>query len=122
MSEIEIVEQGILEETLTVAMQSGGSFAEVFIEDKRSTTAVLDDGLVEELNNGRDRGAGIRVVVGETTGFAHTADLSPAGLLKAAAAASSAARGDSQTNIEVSLSGGAASDISERQRLLNGDV
>ena len=113
MSEIEIVEQGILEETLTAAMQSGGSFAEVFIEDKRSTTAVLDDGLVEELNNGRDRGAGIRVVVGETTGFAHTADLSPAGLLKAAAAASSAARGDSQTNIEVSLSGEAASDISE---------
>lgn len=55
MSEIEIVEQGILEETLTAAMQSGGSFAEVFIEDKRSTTAVLDDGLVEELNNGRDR-------------------------------------------------------------------
>ena len=28
---------------------------------------------------GRDRGAGIRVVVGDTTGFAHTADLSEAG-------------------------------------------
>ena len=36
---------------------------------------MLDDGKVEELTSGRDRGAGIRVVVGETTGFAHTADL-----------------------------------------------
>jgi TldD protein len=43
------------------------------------------------LTSGRDRGAGIRVVVGETTGFAHTADLSPAGLRAAATAASAAA-------------------------------
>ena len=41
---------------------------------------------IEELSSGRSRGAGIRVVVGETTGFAHTADLSEAGLLAAALA------------------------------------
>ena len=62
------------------AMRTGGEFAEVFVEDKRSSSAVLDDGRVEELTSGRDRGAGIRVVVGDTTGFAHTADLSEAGL------------------------------------------
>ena len=59
----------------------------------RHSSAVLDDGRVEELSSGRDRGAGIRVVVGETTGFAHTADLSEAGLLRAAEAASAVARG-----------------------------
>ena len=53
---------------------------------------LLDDGRVEELSSGRDRGAGIRVVVGETTGFAHTADLSEAGLLAAAEAASAVAQ------------------------------
>ena len=42
---------------------------------------------------GRDRGAGIRVVVGDTTGFAHTADLSEPGLRAAAEAAAAAARG-----------------------------
>ena len=36
----------------------------------------FDDGRVEELVSGRDRGAGLRVVRGDTTGFAHTADLS----------------------------------------------
>ena len=52
----------------------------------------LDDRKVEELSSGRDRGAGIRVVVGETTGFAHTADLSEPGLLAAAEAAAAVAR------------------------------
>src|SRR5580704_4165926 len=53
---------------------------------------MLDDGRVEELSSGRERGAGIRVVSGETTGFAHTADLTEDGLLRAAEAASAVAR------------------------------
>jgi TldD protein len=61
------------------------------VEDKRSTSAGLDDGRVEQVTSGRDRGAGIRVVKGDTTGFAHTADLSEAGLRAAAEAAAAAA-------------------------------
>ena len=73
-------------------MRSGGEFAEVYAEDKRSTSAGLDDGRVEQVTSGRDRGAGIRVVAGETTGFAHTSDLSETGLRNAAEAAAAAAR------------------------------
>ena len=72
-------------------MRKGGDFAEVYAEDKSSTSAGLDDGRVEQVSSGRDRGAGIRVVVGETTGFAYTADLSEAGLRAAAEAASAVA-------------------------------
>src|SRR3954451_6860005 len=72
-------------------MRSGGEFAEVYAEDKRSTSAGLDDGRVEQVTSGRDRGAGIRVVAGETTGFAHTSDLSERGLRDAAEAAAAAA-------------------------------
>ena len=57
----------------------------------RSTSASLDDGRVEDVVTGRDRGAGVRVVVGDTTGFAHTADLSEAGLLAAARTAAAVA-------------------------------
>ncbi len=79
-------------------MRTGADFAEIFAEDRRSSSAVLDDGRVEEVVSGRDRGAGIRVVAGETTGFAHTADLSAAGLLAAAeAAAAAASRGGGGT-------------------------
>ncbi len=78
---------------LAAATKRGATFAEVFAEDKRSSSAVLDDGKVEELTSGRDRGAGIRVVVGESTGFAHTADLSEASLIATAEIAAAAARG-----------------------------
>ncbi len=78
--------------TLATAMRTGADFAEIFAEDRRSASAILDDGRVEEVVSGRDRGAGIRVVAGDTTGFAHTADLSAAGLAAAADAAAAAAR------------------------------
>jgi TldD protein len=88
-----VIESEVVERVLGAALRTGGDFAEVFVEDKRSSSGVLDDGRIEELTSGRDRGAGIRVVRGETTGFAHTADLSEAALVAAAEAAGAAARG-----------------------------
>ncbi len=83
----------VLQRVLAEALASGGDFAEVFIEDRANSSALFDDGRVEELTSGAERGAGIRVIVGDTTGFAHTADLSEAGLLAAATAARAAAKG-----------------------------
>jgi TldD protein len=88
-----VIEQEVLQRVLGAALRSGGEFAEIYAEDKRSTAARFDDGKVEELSSGRDRGAGIRVISGDTTGFAHTADISEAGLLAAADAAATVARG-----------------------------
>jgi TldD protein len=94
-----MIDHDVLERVLAGALRTGGDFAEVYAEDKRSTSAGLDDGKVEQLTSGRDRGAGIRVVKGETTGFAHTADLSEAGLRAAAeAAAAAASQGDGGTH------------------------
>jgi TldD protein len=100
-----VIEEPVLERVLGEALRRGGDLAEVFAEDRRATSARLDDGRVEELTSGRDRGAGIRVVVGESVGFAHTADLSEPGLLAAAAAASAAARGSGGEARSVSLDG-----------------
>jgi TldD protein len=88
-----VIDEAVLQRTLHEALKRGGDFAEVFAEDRRVTSARLDDAKVEELVSGRERGAGIRVVRGDTTGFAHTADLTDAGLRAAAEAASAAARG-----------------------------
>src|SRR4051794_94299 len=88
-----MIEESVVQRVLGTALRSGGEFAEVFAEDKRSSSARLDDGRVEELTSGLDRGAGIRVVRGDTTGFAHTSDLSENGLRSAAEAAAAAARG-----------------------------
>ncbi len=92
MSDAPLIEPTVLQRTLQAALERGGEMAEVFAEDRQSMGASLDDGRIEELSSGRDRGAGIRVVIGDTTGFAHTADLSENGLLAAAKAAASVAR------------------------------
>ena len=88
-----MIEEAVLQRTLQSALRHGGDFAEVFAEDRRVASARLDDGKVEEFVSGRERGAGIRVVRGDTTGFAHTADLSETGLRMAADAAAAAAQG-----------------------------
>jgi len=100
-----LVEADVLQRVLGEAMGRGGEFAEVFVEDRSTASAVLDQRRIEELSSGRDRGAGIRVVVGETTGFAHTADLSEAGLLQAARAAAAVARGGGGGVVEIALNG-----------------
>jgi len=86
-----VIDQDVIERTLGVALRTGAEFAEVYAEDKHNTSVSLDDGRVEQVTSGRDRGAGIRVIKGETTGFAHTSDLSEHGLAEAALAAASAA-------------------------------
>jgi TldD protein len=87
-----LVEPDVAERVIKAALRRGGDFAEIFAEERSATGVALDDRRVEEVSSGRDRGAGVRVVVGETTGYAHTADLSEKGLLGAAEAASAVAR------------------------------
>jgi len=87
-----LVEADVIAKVLAKGRSTGAEFSEIYIEDKRSTSAGLDDGKVEQVTSGRDRGAGIRVVAGDTTGFAHTSDLSERSLLAAAEAAAAAAR------------------------------
>jgi TldD protein len=95
-----LLEPPVVERVLGSALAGGAEFAEVFAEDRQATSASLDDRRIEELASGRDRGAGVRVVVGETTGYAHTADLTERGLMAAAEAAAAVARhGDGGTRV-----------------------
>jgi TldD protein len=98
-----MLEHDLIQRTLGAALRTGGDLAEIFVEDKASSNALFDDGKVENLASGRDRGAGIRVIQGDTTGFAHTADLSEQGLAAAAEAAAAAARGGGGGVREVAL-------------------
>jgi TldD protein len=87
-----LLDNDVVSRTLAAALRSGGDFAEIFAEDRSGVGIVLDDRKVENLSSGRDRGAGVRVIAGDTTGYAHTADLSERGLLQAAEAAAAVAR------------------------------
>src|SRR5262245_444359 len=89
-----MLDRDLVAEVLVAARRNGGDFAEVFVEERSSTAVRLDDGRVEELTTGLDRGAGVRVVRGTTYGYAFSNRLDRDSLLEAAAAASAAFSGD----------------------------
>jgi TldD protein len=80
----------LVEEVLLAARRRGGAFSEVFVEERTSTSIRLDDGKVEELTTGLDRGAGVRVALGTSYGYAYSNRLDRDSLLLAAEAASAA--------------------------------
>lgn len=77
---------------LTHALRRGGEFAELFAEHRDSDGISADDGRIERVTSGLQRGAGIRVVSGGVWSLAFTETLEPETLLKAADRASEVAR------------------------------
>ena len=91
-----LLSHDLVADVLGAALETGADFAEVFAEDVSRSGAYFDDGRVESLSSDRDRGVGIRVVSGESTGFAHTSNMTESGLLRAARTAAAAARGGNE--------------------------
>jgi len=87
-----MLDRALVDEVLTAARRRGGAFAEVFVEETTGTSIRLDDGKVEELTTGLDRGAGVRVTHGTSYGYAFSNRLDRDALLEAAEAASAALR------------------------------
>ncbi|MBI2239019.1 MAG: TldD/PmbA family protein, partial [Actinobacteria bacterium] len=79
-------------EVLAAARSRGGSFAEIFVEERSSVSIRLDDGKIEELTTGLDRGAGVRVGHGTSYGYAFSNRLDRGALLEAAAAAAASVK------------------------------
>ena len=86
-----MLDRELVDEVLRAARRRGGSFAELFVEEP-STSIRLDDGKVEELTTGLDRGAGVRVGHGDVVRLRVLEPAGPRALLDAAEAASAALR------------------------------
>ena len=87
-----------MERLLSAALERGGDFADLFFEQRSSSSLVLEEGLIRTASMGLTCGLGVRVVSGERTGYAYTDDLSWEAMLRAAAtAAHIAADGRSTT-------------------------
>ena len=75
------------------ALTRGGDFGELYAEDRRGFTVSLDDGRVEGLRAGAERGASVRVVRGEASYFGHVDGIDEASLLEVAGSVAQAVRG-----------------------------
>jgi TldD protein len=79
---------GILDEAV-----AGADDGEIYVESVRSESFMFDDGRLKSASYDSGQGFGLRVVSGETTGYAHASEVSEDALKRAAAAASAAKRG-----------------------------
>ncbi|MBE0466907.1 MAG: TldD/PmbA family protein [Candidatus Desulforudis sp.] len=85
-----MVDKELLKETLAVALNRGGDFAEIFVESRQVAGIGLEGGKVERMQSGVEAGAGVRVLAGKATAYAYTNELDRNGLLRAARIASRA--------------------------------
>ena len=92
----DLLDQGVAERVLGRALANGGRFAEVFAERRRGQTMAIDESRIESVQSGAEEGAGVRVVEGGTTYFAHVDGLEPADLERAAEEAAAAVRSERQ--------------------------
>jgi TldD protein len=65
-----------LQRLLSIALEKGGEYADVYGEENTYRSFLLEEGGVKEIHYRMESGMGIRVVKGEATGFAFTEDLS----------------------------------------------
>ncbi|HEY1428329.1 MAG TPA: metallopeptidase TldD-related protein [Candidatus Tumulicola sp.] len=85
-------DESLLTRILGRSLRHGGDFADVFCERRIARSFRLQDGRIHETSVALTLGAGIRVVVGESSGYAFSDELDEEALLRAADAASLIAR------------------------------
>jgi TldD protein len=90
----QLIDESVAAKVIARALGSGGDFAEVYAERREGLGMSIDESRVESVQSGAEEGAGVRVVDGGTTYFAHVDGLDPDDLERAAAEAASALRGE----------------------------
>ncbi len=75
------------------ALAGGGEFSDIYFEEGTSTSIVCEDGKIEKIVSGTDRGVGIRVISDLRTAYAFTNEISEKALLQLADTVSRAVRG-----------------------------
>jgi TldD protein len=86
------VDPGRAHELLTQAL-AGADDGELFLERSESESFVFDDGRLKSASYDSAEGFGLRVVAGETAGYAHASEISEAAIGRAAKSSALAKRG-----------------------------
>src|SRR5438270_12906211 len=87
-----------LEGYLAEALSQGGDYADLYFEYLLTSSISIDESMVKSAAQGVSMGVGIRVIVGERTGYAYSDDLSPEKILTAARVAAYIAAGPSKVD------------------------
>ena len=89
-----LVEPALAEGVLARALSRGGDFAELYAEARQGFGVSIDDRRVERPQGGRERGACVRVVHGDSSYYGHVDGLAEEDLLRVAASVAEGLRGE----------------------------
>jgi TldD protein len=89
------VDAKVMNDVLAVALSRGGDYADLYFEYRENSSILFEEEAVKNAGGGVVQGVGIRVVMGDATGYAYTEDLTAEAMRHAAdTAARIARRGD----------------------------
>ena len=91
-----IVDAGLAARVLERTLSRGGDFAELYVEARQGFSISLDDRRVERPQGGRERGACVRVVKGESSYYGHVDGHAEEDLLRVAGSVAQAVRGEAR--------------------------
>ncbi|HXH21810.1 MAG TPA: metallopeptidase TldD-related protein [Dehalococcoidia bacterium] len=96
------IDEAVALSLLDAALSRGGEYAELYFEHKDAGNIQFEQQAVKSANRSISQGLGVRVLLGESVGYAYTEDLSRAAMLRAAeTAAKIASRGDRVKPVDV---------------------
>ncbi|MGH2363898.1 MAG: TldD/PmbA family protein [Chloroflexota bacterium] len=81
------IDEQVLSSLLEVALSRGGDYADLYFEHRASSSIAFEEQRVKTASGGITQGVGVRVLSGDSTGYAYTEDLSVASMRQAAATA-----------------------------------
>jgi TldD protein len=99
------MDPSVLKKVIAKALEKGGEFAEVYLENRISRQIVMEESKFKSGLYGISQGAGVRVISGNKTGYAYTEEITEEKLLRAAEVASYVAR-NSDKIVPVDISQG----------------
>lgn len=99
------MDKEILANVIARALEKGGDFADVYLENRISRQIVMEESIFKGGLYGISQGAGVRVISGNKTGYAYTDEITEEKLLRAAEVASFVATGGNRiTPVGISVS------------------
>jgi TldD protein len=94
MSEVATLSELPVPRILSALLSRGGELGELFFEEARALTVLMDDGRIERVVSGTDAGIGVRLLFRGKTYYAYTNDRSAGSLLSLSNDLSRYAEGD----------------------------
>lgn len=88
-----------LEQVLGTALEKRADYADIYFEARTAETVAMEEGLVKKTSRSISQGAGVRVLAGDKTGYAHSDDITLETLQIAARTARAIAQESGQTQV-----------------------